>query len=301
MHLKKIALKRCNEPLEAWDPTTESWIPAALPGRIDLMDRFLSNFNKPTRRRMLFCDNELALPASRTIRHPGTKDVYIVGAPRQDARGGKPYLQMIILQLATDIPNSSGGYATVTRRVPMGPANDPGWLVDTVYAKCFVDTEFRTSSDEDETHDLKTENFLIYLPAAVEIRAWDFVTLHGHKYQVIDSFSDSGFMSGRIDERPDTRVDFVLNVEGAKHYDQATRKWVVADANYNVTGVILRDEAFALWSSEAEDYVVVYIDAPNIGVVPKANEMSLTWNGRTRIIRQVSTQAGSRQWELRCN
>lgn len=301
MNLRNRALKHCNEPLEAWDPTTESWVPDAFKGRIDLTDRFLSNFNKPTRRRMLFCAPEVEFPDSLTIRHPGSKDVYILGAPRQDARRGVVYDKMTILQLATDVPGGSGGYATITRKVPQGPANDPGWLVDTIYAKCFVDTEFRTSSDEDETHDVKTENFLIYLPASVEIKAWDFVTLHGNKYQVIDSFSDSGFMSGRIDERPDTRINFVLNVEGDKHYDQQTRQWVVAKTNYNVTGVILRDEAFALWSSEAEDYVVVYIDAPNIGIEPKANEMSLTWKGRTRVIRQVSTQAGTRQWELRCN
>lgn len=300
MNLKKAALRWCKEPIEAWDPVTETWTQDYFRGRVDLMDRFLSNFNKPTRRRMLFAAHDAPFPPSLIIRHPGTKDVYIIGAKRQDARAGNPYVGMTILQLCTDEPGTSSGYAELHRRVALGPANDPGWLVDTVIGKTFVDTEFRTSSDQEEAHDLKIENLLFYIPRTIELKAWDYIHFHGGKYRVIDSFPDSGFSSGRIDEQEDTRVNFKLIVKGNESYDDETGRWLKDDVTYNVTGVVLRDEKFALWASQSQDYVTVYIDEKNIGVVPEPNLMSLVADGVTRVIRQVSTQAGTAQWELRC-
>lgn len=299
--LKKTALKWANEPLEAWDPVTESWIPNALLGRIDLMDRFLSNFNKPTRRRMLFSAHDAVFPESLTIRHPGTKDVYILGTPRVDARKGVPYVKMTILQLTTDVPGGAAGLGIYTRRVPVGPPDDPGWLVDTVYAKGFTDLEFRSSSDEKDTEDLKIENFLLYTPLNLGLRAWDYLELKGHRYRLVDAFVDSGFTSGRIDEEPDTRINFYMDVEGASVYDRLTKTWIKQPRRYEVTGVMVRHEDFAIWSSEAEPYIDVYFEEKHIGFTPVPNTMSLVYQGRSRVVRQVSTQAGTRQWILRCN
>jgi len=301
MFLKRIALNWANEPIEAWDPVTETWVPDALRARIDLMDRFLSNFNKPTRRRMLFSDNLTVFPDSLTIRHPDTKDVYIIGSTRQDARAGKAYVNMTILQLATDVPGGASGLGTYTRKVALGPADDPGWLVDTQLAKAFTDIEFRNSSDENDSEDLKIENFLIYAPLTLELKAWDYMELKGKRYRLVDAFVDSGFTSGRVDEERDTRINFYLDVQGNSVYDRTLKEWIDSPRRYEVTGVMVRQEGFALWSSEAEDYIDVYFEEKNIGFEPLPNVMSLVYNGRSRVIRHVSTQAGTRQWILRCN
>jgi len=300
VHLKAIALKHANELLDIWDPATESWVPGALKARIDLTDRFLSNFNKPTRRRMLFADNTVVFPDSLTVRHPGTLDVYILGTTRKDARMGKAYVGLTICQLVTEIPGGSAGFAVFTRKAPVGPANDPGWLVEVEFARAFADMEFRNSANEPDATELKVENYLVYAPQHVQLQEWDYMTLHGKKYKVIDSFPDSGFTSGRVDEEVDTRINFYLDVEGEKTYDRLAQKWLTTPRRYNVTGVMQRAEGFALWAG-AEDYIDVYIEHAHIGIEPKANIMSLMVDGKARVIRQVSSQSGKRQWLLRCN
>ncbi len=302
MGIRRSALRWCNEPIEAWDETTQTWVPDFLRARIDLVDRFLSNFNKPTRRRQLFAAHDAVMPGSLIIRHPGTLDVYLVGATRVDARKGKPYVGVTILQLATDAPGGSSGLAKITRKVPMGPPSDPGWLVETEILTTYVDLEFRTSSNEPDTHELKIENFLFYLTRNHQLQMWDYIHLHGKSYRVIDFFPDSGFSSGRMDEEEDTRVDMILRDKAVdKTYDKVQQKWVGGPRDYNVTGVIIRDEGFAVWTDESEDYFTVYFQREHLGVVPEATTMSLIYQGRERVVRQVTTQSGGRQWELRCN
>lgn len=300
--LKKAAMKWVKgSPMDAWDEATQSWLPDFFKGRIDIVDRFLSNFNKPTRRRMLYTDNEAVFPDSKVMRNPATSDVYIMGTTRTDALNGQAYEGVTILQLATDVPGGAAGLATYTRKVPLGPPDDPGWLVDSTLGQYYTDIEFRNSSDEKDTEDLKIENFLLYTSLNLELKAWDYVELKGKKYRMVDAFVDSGFTSGRIDEEMDTRMNFYLHVNGSQVYDRVAKKWVTAVRTYQVTGVMVRREDLALWSSEAESYIDVYFEAENIGVTPEPNLMSLEYNGVTKTIRHVSTQAGRRQWILRCN
>ena len=300
--LKKAAMKWVNNsPMEAWDDATQGWLPGAFMGRIDITDRFLSNFNKPTRRRMLFTDAAVAFPASRVMRSPATGDVYIIGATRKDALKGVAYEAVTILQLATDVPGGAAGLATFTRKAPAGPADDPGWLVDTVVGRSYTDLEFRSSSDEKDSEDLKIENFLFYTSLNLQLKAWDYIELHGERYKVLDSFVDSGFTSGRIDKEVDTRLNFKLHVNQADVYDRVLKKFTHSVRTYNVTGAMVRIEDLALWSSDSESYIDVYFEADHIGIVPQPTLMSLEYAGRTRVIRHVSTQSGSRQWILRCN
>jgi len=299
MFLKEIALRKAHEQMEAWDPISETFIPAAFQARIDLTDRFLSNFNKPTRRRMLFADNEVVFPESRTFRHPGTKDVYLLGITRQDALEGNPYLGLTICQLVTDVPGGSSGLATVTRRVPLGPADNPGWLVDTVVAKAFIDLEFRTSANEPDTTDVKIENFYAYLPINVVCQAWDFVELHGNRYRVVDTFSDSGLSGLRIDDEEDTRIDMVMKVSD-RVYDKTSDTYINGQQSYNVTGVMENYHDYALWNNESQPYIDVYFEAEHLPFEPPANKTKIMVEGRERTVESVHTQPGRRQYKLRC-
>lgn len=301
MFLKEIALKNADEPMEAWDPVTETWLPAAFKARIDLTDRFLSNFNKPTRRRMLFADNNVVFPESRTFRHPGTKDVYLLGTTRQDALHGSPYLGLTILQLVTDIPGGSAGLATFSRKVPIGPPSDPGWLVDTEYAKAYMDTEFLTSTDEVDTTDLRVERYNAYLPISVQPVEWDFVTLHNVKYRVLDTFVDSGFFALRIDYEDDVRIDFKLIVTGERVRDKATQEWSYQERVYNVTGVMERSNDVALWTKDSETPHTLYFEEDHLPA-PFANVKEGMWlelDGVRKVVKSVQTQSGKRQYQMR--
>ena len=72
-------------------------------------------------------------------------DVYIIGQERQDARfdvtDGDTYIKMAMVHLVTPKIDGSSGLAVQTRKVPIGPAGNPGWLVDVVLAEDFLDGE----------------------------------------------------------------------------------------------------------------------------------------------------------------
>lgn len=300
MFLNRIAAKKVTEPMEAWDEETQSFLPAAFLGRIDLTDRFLSNFNKPLRRRMLYTRHGTQFPPSRTFRHPGTQQVYLLGQTRSDALDGRPYVDLTVCHLVTHEPNGSSGLATLYRKVPAGPAENPGWLVEQEVAKAFIDLEFRTSANEPETFEVKVENFFAFFPAHIRCEEWDFIELHGKRYRVVDTFADSGLSGLRIDEEPDHRLDFVLHVEGDKVYNRTTHTYEATGTAYNVTGVLTKYRDFALWATDSENYFEVVIEREHIGVRPVPTSMSLEIEGRRRVIRQVSSQPGERQYILRC-
>lgn len=301
MKLKKIAAKYITEQMEAWDEATETWVASSFVGRIDLTDRFLSNFNKPTRRRMLFTDNEVVFPPSLTFRHPGTKDVYLLGTKRTDARDGNPYVALTILQLVTDTPGGSSGLATITRRVVQGPPDNPGWLVDTQFAKCYIDTEFLTSTDEVATTDLRIERYNAYLPITVQPQEWDFIQLHGVSYRVLDTFADSGFFGLRIDHESDYRSNFVLHVGGERVMNEVTEEWEQSPASYNVTGVMEKSVDAALWASDTNSYLTVYFEREHLpfGIDIMGKDVWLELGGVRKAVKTVETQPGTRQYTLR--
>lgn len=304
MHLKRIALKHANEPMDAWDPVTESWVANSFNARIDITDRFLSNFNRPTRMRMMLHDDKAKLPASQAIRHPGTHDVYIMGTTRKDARKGAPYVALTLLRLVTEVPGGSAGLATVTRKEPVGPANDPGWLVETVVGKEWIDTEFLSSSEERQATDLRIERYNAFSTLNADIKDWDFITVAGKKHRVLDTFADSGLYGLRLDQEEDLRRDFVLKVAGTRTMNKVTHQWdSTPELSFNVTGVIEHEMDVALWASETNEVITVYFEADHL---PKplpiltGQEMWLTFNGKKRVVKEMETQAGQRQWQLRC-
>ena len=304
MHLKKIALKRANEPMDAWDPATESWVSEAFLCRVDLTDRFLSNFNRPTRMRMMQHDDQLTLPASMTVRHPGSHDVYVLGTTRKDARGGKTYLGMTLMRLTSDVPGGSAGLATVTRKAPAGPVSDPGWLVDKVVGKFWIDLEFLSSSEERQATDLRVERYNAFAALSADIKDWDFITLHGESHRVLDTFVDSGLFGLRLDQERDTRKDFVLTVSGTRTMNHSTHQWdSTPELSFNVTGVIEHEIDVATWAKETNEVITVYFEAdhlPNPLPGVTGREMWLELNGKRRVVKEMETQPGQRQWQLRC-
>lgn len=304
MHLKRIALKHANEPMDAWDPATESWVADSFKARIDLTDRFLSNFNRPTRMRMMLHDDKVVLPDSLTIRHPGTHDVYILGTTRKDARKGVPYVALTLCRLVTEVPGGSAGLATITRKAPAGPASDPGWLVETSVGKVWVDTEFLSSSEERQATDLRIERYNAFTALNADIKDWDFITLLGGKHRVLDTFADSGLFGLRLDQEEDTRRDFVLTMSGTRTMNRTTHEWdSTTELNFNVTGVIEHEMDVALWASETNEVITVYFEAANLpSPVPllTGRDMWLTMNGKRRVVKEMETQPGQRQWQLRC-
>lgn len=300
MYLGEIASRWVNESLEAFDEATGLFVPDALTGRISLVDRFLSNFNRPLRRRMLHHRPEAVFPASLTIRHPDTGDVYLLGQRRDDSDAGADYHGLTVCHLVTDIgPGGSAGLATIHRKAPVGPADDPGWLVESAVASHYSDLEFRSSLNEADLEDHRIESFVVWLPRHADLQKQDFLELKGVRYRVTDVFPDSGFLMARVDHEADHRVDLVITVETAKVYDPTLVRWVATPRSYAVTALLDASHDYASWASDSVDHILLAIEVDHIGFTPKPG-MTVTYDGRERTMRHVHYYQGERQYKVRC-
>lgn len=303
MFLKAIAQRHMRESFDSYDSVTKTFTPKAFEGRIGLTDRFLSIYNRPTRKRQLFTKPGATLPESYVIRHRGTGDVYILGQVRQDARydvdDGDPYVSISMLHLVTPEALGSSGVAIHTRKVIKGTAEDPGWLVEEEISENYLDIEFRTSSSEEGVYDSKIENFYAWTPITVVAKQWDFFTLNDTKYRVVDTFTDIGMRGLRLDREPDPRVNVTI-YKTTRVYDRVTHEYVTTKAPFNVTAIVPENTDLAAWDdSNSKTSITLAIDFPNIGFTPEPNQ-DVEYQGRTRIIKSVATQAGEKQYRVTC-
>lgn len=300
MFLDKIAQQHFTEKFEIYDEETEKFVASDFVGRIGPTDRFLSIYNRPTRKRQLYVSPEQEIPPSLVIRHALTGAEYILGIGRMDARGdvdeGNPYVTLCMLH---DVSSTGSGRARLYRRAPLGPPENPGWLVEQELAHTFLDLEFRTNASESGTLNNKIPNFYAWCPATISAQEWDYFELGGKRYRVVDSFMDAGMVGLRLDQEPDPRLDFVIQTK-EQVYDNIRHEWVDRLETYNVTGIIPRDEDISKWArTTAINTIDVVIKSEHIGFTPLP-EMDILYQGRTRKIKNVTTQAGQKEFRLVC-
>ena len=301
MFLNLIAQKNLQEKFDGYDAETKEFQESSFAGRINLTDRFLSIYNRPTRKRQLFVKPDEPLPDSKVFRHPATGEVYILGSGRQDARydveEGNPYVMLCMVHLVTETANGSSGRAKQFRKLPEGPPDNPGWLVDTEISESYMDVEFRTNSSEAGLYDSKIANFYAWAPLTTEVKQWDFLSLNGINYRVVDHFTDMGMRGLRLDQESDPRVNLIVT-KNTRIYDPEEHAHVNLKTNYNVTGIIPINAELASWSSGTSAIQVV-IEEDHIGFKPLP-DMFVTFEGRERRVKSVATQAGEKQYRLTC-
>lgn len=291
-----------HERFHGYDSITEEFQDNSFSGRIDLTDRFLSIYNRPTRKRQLFVKPDEPLPESGVFKHPSTGEVYILGSGRKDARydveDGNPYVMLCMIHLVTETQNGGSGKSEQYRKLPQGPAEDPGWLVNTKISDTFMDVEFRTNSSEAGLYDSKIANFYAWVPLITEVKQWDFLVLNGINYRVVDHFTDMGMRGLRLDQEADPRVDLVVTVN-KRVYDQEEHAFINQKTPYNVTGIIPDNQELASWGTNNSSSIQVVIEKDHIGFKPLP-DMFVTFEGRERRIKSVDTQAGEKQYRLYC-
>lgn len=306
MFLNHIAQKNMHEQFEVWDRESQTFSRRGFEGRVHLMDRFLSIYNRPLRKRQLYVKPGTNLPESMVFKHPKSGCVYLIGHGRQDAASnvdeGNTYVDMYICHEVTPQPGGSSGLAKYFRRVPQGPVTDPGWLVEEELESVFLDMEFRTSTTDTAAYDHKIESLFCWAPLWLEAREWDFIELWGERYRVVDTYVEAGLRGLRIDRERDVRVDFKV-LKNERTFDTTAHKWVDNLQEFKVTGVIIDTQELANWrgvfredipTSNAE----VAIDYDHIGFAPEVG-MKVDLGGRIREIKEVYSQAGDKQYRLK--
>ena len=207
MNLRKVAASFETTHFDTYDETLDTWTECGMQGKVLPLDRFLSNFNRPTKRRSLGLSPTAVVPTSNTLRVPATGEIYFIGELRQDSQNSVAYDQLGILHRSTTL-------GTVNRRAPAGPSNDPGWLVDAVSSTHYMDMELRSASEIDEHEQRFDGSYFAVLPPHADLQPWDRLNVGGLDYIVQISHMDSGFRFARAINRIDPRKDFVYHSRG---------------------------------------------------------------------------------------
>lgn len=294
MDLRKVAAWFETTEFDTYDEALDSWTTCGMAGKVMPVDRFLSNFNRPTRRRSLGLSPLAVTPASNTIRVPATGEIYIIGGLRQDSRESEAYDEVGILHRSETL-------GVVNRKAPAGPSNDPGWLMDAVAANHYMDVELRATSGVDEQKQQFEGDYFVILPPHADIQLWDRLTVDGEDYMVELAYMDSGFKFVRAIKRQDHRQNFVYHSRSAAAgYVPSTG--VVTDGlvDYNVTGFAMDDEIgdSTTLQTKTSDLAIT-VEQSHIGVVP-TTEDELTWDSKRRRVINVKQDFLKEQYHLHC-
>lgn len=293
MFLNKIAQENLRENFDSYERATGDFLLNDFQGRIDLTDRFLTIYNRPTRKRQLFTAPETKMPESGIMRHPHTGSIYIVGSPRMDARwdvaGGKPYIQLSMLHEVTPAGTTSG-LAKHTRKVFEGAEQD--WLVTEELAEKYMDVEFRTSANDVDVFLGTIENYFAWLSLSETIERFDTLTIGTVSYLVLDVYTEMGMTSLRVAKRDDPRVNLKFFRKG-KVFNEDTLQYETTTKEERVTGMVPK----ATDNLELDSSAVVVVDTDHILFEPKVN-MDIEIHGRKLTVQSVFLQASERQWRL---
>lgn len=300
MFIEQQSYRWMGDPVEAFDAETGTFTPLDFDVRISVTDQFLSNFNRPLRRRMLHYRLGSVLPESLTIRAVHTQDVYLVGQARQDSDATGAYHEMALGHLVTDQgEGSSSGLATHHRVLAEGPKDSPGWATEKQIGQTYMDIEFRSSLNEADLAESRIESFVGFFPRTLKIKTHDILRFKGDDYRVTDVYPDSGLMQARLNQEPNYYVDLVIKTQGERVYNSEEMRWVAKPVAHEVTAFLVSEHDYVTWATDSTDTLNLSIDEQNIGFRPKAG-MEVVWENRTRTIRQVQFYRGERQYKLRC-
>lgn len=300
MFIEQQSYRWLGDAVEAFDPLEGEFYPLDFAVRISVTDQFLSNFNRPLRRRMIHYPVNSTLPDSLTVKVISTQEVYLLGQAREDSDFTGAYHRMAVGHLVTDEGvGSSSGLARQYRHSPDGPPENPGWLTEKYVSQTYMDLEFRTSLNEADLTDSRVESFIGFFPRTFHLEDQDRVEFKGKDYRVTDVYSDSGFMMARLDREPSYYVDLVFKLAAERVYNSETLRWETTQQSVQVTGKLTSEHDYVTWSTDSDDTLNLSINRDHIGFRPVAG-MEIEWQGRTRTVRHVHFYRGERQYKLRC-
>lgn len=297
MNLGKVATHFNANEFEYLDPVTRQWVDG-FSGRLAASDRFLSNFNRPTRKRMLNCAFDLNLDPYDVIRSKATKEVYLLGVARRDTLWMQEITQLIICHMVT--PDLSAGIAVVERPSVSGTGDDLGWVSLQPITETYIDLELRTTAKEPGSKQVELGHYFGFAEARMDVRDGDRLTLNGVYYVVDEAAYDSGFRLLRLTDRDVHYVDMVFTISaGTRTYDRTTGQYTSTPITRNVSGILTdlhdSDDGF---SKDSADYIEVRIELDHIGFEPKPN-MAVELNGKSYTISYVQQAEYRRQWIVR--
>ena len=182
-----------------------SWLPKAFKGQLKRADNFISIYNRPTRKRMIYTANGLigGKFVIRVNKDPDT--VYMVGASQKDLQQNVGYREVTGVHIAR-------GSAVVRRLTPQTVSGKSAWATNEVILNSFADVEIRSVDDSQETRIDNYGHYFLTMPLNTALERQDTVELDGTIYTILESYRDGGLLFARTVNTPEERKNFLYYV-----------------------------------------------------------------------------------------
>lgn len=296
MNLNRVATHFNSTEFDVLDLATRAWS-GSLSGRLASSDRFLSNFNRPTRKRMLYTDFSSDLSSVDVVRHKHTGEIYLVGVERKDSLKDTKTTQLAICHLVT--PGDTSGLASVTRPTTLGTGDDLGVVTLQSEGQHYIDLELRTTSKEPGSKETEVGSYFCFSESQADIQDGDKLVLNGVPYIVDETSYDSGFKLLRVTQKDLHYVDMMFTFGEGRSYDRNAGAFVSAAKVRHVSGLVTKVHNSADGVDKtASDYTEVHIPKRLIGFEPEPN-MSVTLLGKEYTVIFVDQSEYRNEWTLR--
>lgn len=270
------------------------------------VDRFLSIYNRPVRRRQVSHAPSPVMPEVGVVRNPVDGQIYIVGSERNDTNGSEAIEGLTTLHLIDDTSFSCEVFRRV--RDVGGTDADPGHYIEQSLGTFYFDVELRSVSDERDAEAVYTTNYFAFTSCRTLQKNDRIQFPDGRSMMVESPYTDAGFYAARLSDIPDTRKDVVITVaiktdpdqgSGFNPYAGTDGTTDTTPASYNVTAWVGYYLSEQIMGNLAFDDLPVFIDYENIGFEPKTGDL-IVIDGVTHSVSRVRSNDKVKQYQCIC-
>lgn len=273
-----------------YDFASESWTGKTFTAQFKESDDFLTIYNAPTRKRMLYCDPSQR-PDSPVIRVMTTGEVFIVGALQEDSMHETHYRDVFSLHKPT-------GTAEVIRRRPEGPPDNPGWAVERVVKRTFADVLLQSILVDERVTLYHHGIMTLILPRETPLEPHDVVRVDGpmgQDYFVLERFVEASMVACRAVARGDQRVNVLYRRFLTRTYTNQQSLPVYDDRQVTLRVVpITKEEVFGDVTADSLKFMV---ETTFLGLVPTMDDV-VQYHGRDYRITRIWHDPSVEEWHL---
>lgn len=276
-----------------YDFASETWTGSTFVAQFKESDDFLTIYNAPTRKRMLYCAPGQR-PTSPVVRLLTTGEVFMVGALQEDTSFHNTHYRDVY---SLHKPQAE---AVIIRKTPEGPPSNPGWAIERVVQRTFADVQLRSLDENDSNKVFTHGHMIVILPSNTTLEPHDVVRVSGQMgqdYFVLERYMDSFLVGARAVARGDDRSDIVYRQHTGDLY--VAQNNIKQYTNRNVTARIKYlglDEGFEDLSRNA---IQAMVRADFLGVTPRIDDV-LIHEGREYTAKNIVRDVSSSEWQITC-
>lgn len=217
---------------QEWDFNTSSWVNSSFVGQLKKADNFVSIWNRPTRKRMLYSQVNVPLNSS-VVRVTATGEIFLVGSSQDDAHLNTGYRRVFNAHEAY-------GVARVLRKLPQVKAGgELGFALSQQVEVTFGDYELRATDRLSDDRILGYGEYFLFLPSNSNVQDLDTVEIAGKEFYVYEVYKDSGLVTCRATGKSDDRVNLQYIEKLTAVYDPNTQSVNNTEKIYETTAKLI--------------------------------------------------------------